>query len=553
MNDLLTSPKAILLLLCLMCLPKAYAQDREDRGINVGSPFQQTLFIDPALELLSLEQFGRTATDVSNYKLDNRDIISISVQGSYSVLLKGMFINAEGEVLLPVAGKIELRGLTPDEAEVKISEAFRKKIKDAKVEVTLEYGRSARITLAGASETTGILELPAFSRVSDLFTSSIYPDPANPNNTISAPIAVLDRDADVRNIEIERADGSTFIADLDAFGRTGRMEFNPILMDGDRIFVPKSAAFWPHLAISGSVQNPLRLNYKAGTTAALMLEMAGGFAFDADSNSTSILRQNNGNTEEIIIGKNLDVILQPNDIVNVPPDFNARKGDQVHIIGEVVRPGYYPIKTGVTTVEDVMAMAGMLTDNALENGVYIKRYSSDRRPVTQLGGGLERKMIRRGSDQTRQGLEYLSLEQSIDSDIVFAGNQNWKEITLLDGDEIRVPYDHQTVKVIGQVNKPGLYKFEPDMSIDSYIDAANGFALAADKDRIFVLKVNSGEWLRPNETSLESGDMIYVDRVPYEDFYLRRTYGIQRFQIILAGISAITAIVTTYVAVRSVR
>jgi hypothetical protein len=81
--------------------------------------------------------------------------------------------------------------------------------------------------------------------------------------------------------------------------------------------------------------------------------------------------------------------------------------------------------------------------------------------------------------------------------------------------------------------------------------------LSADKERIFVIKAGNSAWYKPQETTIESGDRIFVDRVPIEDLNQFRTYEvqraqqrIQRTQLILTAITTITGIITTYVAVR---
>jgi hypothetical protein len=81
-------------------------------------------------------------------------------------------------------------------------------------------------------------------------------------------------------------------------------------------------------------------------------------------------------------------------------------------------------------------------------------------------------------------------------------------------------------------------------------------SLAAAPERIFVIKAGSRVWLSPNETTLESGDMIFVDREPFDELNAFRSYELQKqsirqgnIQIILATVSTITAIITTYVAI----
>lgn len=101
------------------------------------------------------------------------------------------------------------------------------------------------------------------------------------------------------------------------------------------------------------------------------------------------------------------------------------------------------------------------------------------------------------------------------------------------------------------------YTFTSGNTIDDYLDAANGLTIAADPERVFIIKAGSRAWYRTSETELESGDIIFVDRIPFEDVSTGRIYETQlsqlkseRTRLILQGVTAITSIVTAYVAVR---
>jgi protein involved in polysaccharide export with SLBB domain len=110
------------------------------------------------------------------------------------------------------------------------------------------------------------------------------------------------------------------------------------------------------------------------------------------------------------------------------------------------------------------------------------------------------------------------------------------------------------------VNNPGYFPFIENTNTNNYINRAGGFALSADRDRVFIIKAGNATMYRPGETELESGDRIFIDRQPIEELNALRTYEIQqqqvkntRTQLILAAISTITGIITTYVAVQNIR
>ncbi len=166
----------------------------------------------------------------------------------------------------------------------------------------------------------------------------------------------------------------------------------------------------------------------------------------------------------------------------------------------------------------------------------------------------------RTSDQVQQGFEYLEMEQELNSDqrmyINLNNREQLEQIRVTDGDRLYIPKDYQNVLLYGQLNNPGNYSFNPDLSVSEYIEKAGGLSIAANPERIFIIKAGSRSWKQPGETSLESGDMIYVDRTPFDELNAQRNYDIQlrnlrqnNIQIILTTISTITAVVTTYVAI----
>jgi polysaccharide export outer membrane protein len=82
-------------------------------------------------------------------------------------------------------------------------------------------------------------------------------------------------------------------------------------------------------------------------------------------------------------------------------------------------------------------------------------------------------------------------------------------VALQDGDTIVVPRA-DLVYIVGQINAPGSYTYERDMSIQQLISRANGVTSAGTTKRLKVLrivdgkrtevKVNAGDKLMPGDT-----------------------------------------------------
>jgi protein involved in polysaccharide export with SLBB domain len=231
--------------------------------------------------------------------------------------------------------------------------------------------------------------------------------------------------------------------------------------------------------------------------------------------------------------------------VVVPRDMD-RVQASVRINGQVLTPGLFPIRDGETNLAKLLELAGGFHQDALLKGVYILRENT-----TPVGNSEQSELdvlLKRTSDQYAQGLKYLDIELGIGQNRVYvdASNAEALQQTLLqDGDQIFVPRDRNSVIVFGQVNKPGVYSFSRDKDLAFYIEQSGGISLAGVKGRIFIIKAGSKNWEKPENTAIESGDMIFVDRKPYEDFVTSQQLEITKTQLTLSIWGLVISAVST--------
>jgi polysaccharide export outer membrane protein len=282
--------------------------------------------------------------------------------------------------------------------------------------------------------------------------------------------------------------------------------------------------------------------------------LAGGLVEHADTNDIRIFRRNGAEMTVIRTTIREASGLQPNDRI-VIGSLQSKIGQNVSawISGEVSNPGNYPITEGRTSVFDLVRMAEGTTADALKSGAYLERTamaipSQGLRDNDQL-------WMRRSSDQLSEGFQYLAEEQFFSGRFIFIDlrdEQRTKELILVDGDRLFVPRDKNTVFVFGQVNLTGYYAHQPGMGADSYIRIAGGKALAADSDRVFIIKAGSRTWHEVGSIPIEPGDMVFVDRVPYETVQTKRQFELTQAQqrnntysLILSTVATVTSIITT--------
>ncbi|HNS04838.1 MAG TPA: polysaccharide biosynthesis/export family protein [Candidatus Saccharicenans sp.] len=133
------------------------------------------------------------------------------------------------------------------------------------------------------------------------------------------------------------------------------------------------------VAIIGAVEKPGMYELVGRQTLLQMISQAGGFK-DSAANEIYVLREGQDGTtasinidlEELLINgnQNLNIPIQPNDVINVPID----KLINIYVFGEVKQPGALQVKMSKKiTLLQAIAQAGGLTENATKRGVTIKR------------------------------------------------------------------------------------------------------------------------------------------------------------------------------------
>ena len=541
-----------------------------DVSVSVPKLFGESMYTDQVGIMLSQNMFSyESGINLEDYMLGPMDLISIDIKGGQSMLLRGVVINVQGDIVLPTLGHVTIGGLTVSEARQVIENSFQEKFKEADVKITLDQPRPHHIHVTGEIPYPGIYRILAKTRIDrailPALTTGKTSEKLEDFNSISYDRGLFTgSNYSLRNIIIHRKDSTQQYADLVRYMKTGDLEANPFVDDGDVIVIQQNDNESPRISVSGAVKQELELEYNRFDTPATLIEMAGGYRVDANSNGLRLYRRTVSGVEKITVdAEDLDVLqLKPNDRLVVPYERDARRAESAWIEGEAVMPGNYPIVEGETTLFELLEMSGGLTNRALKEGAYLVRTN---RKGKVISNEINEQLLKRASDQVMEGFEYLELETNVSEGRVYVDlrdDNQLKNVTLIDGDRLLIPRDDQTVFVFGQVNNPGYYAYNETGNDDvtDYIDRAGGMSIAADMDRVFVIKAGSKAWKPANEAFVRSGDMIFVDRVPFESIAEKRAYDLQKrqqrnsnIQLIMAGITTITGIITTAVAIRNAR
>lgn len=241
---------------------------------------------------------------------------------------------------------------------------------------------------------------------------------------------------------------------------------------------------------------------------------------DPTSSQTIIVEINEG------IVSDLNIALQPYDVITVLGDAGFRTQRQVKVEGEVLFPGIYTISREDERISDIIKRAGGLTSYAYTEGASLKRTG-----VSKLKAGekkekerLKREM-RKNSDEdqdtndvntereddeltavnpnaknkalakvSQQGVSTPEIEPSdlvgIELNKILANPYQRGDLLVLDGDIIMVPKELETVKVMGEVLNPNNVVYVKGKNLKYYVNQAGGFTDNALKKRVFVQYAN---------------------------------------------------------------
>lgn len=269
------------------------------------------------------------------------------------------------------------------------------------------------------------------------------------------------------------------------------------------------------VSIKGEVRKPGVFDFSDNMTVETLIQMAGGFREGANPMNIEVSRRvprvdlNQKSAEiaqvfSISVDKDLTIrdtgfVLQPFDIVSVRMTEGYTSQKQVQIMGEVLRPGIYTIRSKDERISDIIKRAGGLTAYAFPEGASLKRpeiktdiIDKEEEKIRTLN--LERLKQSGKEDSLSKTSFYESATASdlvgIQLDKILESPRSKHDLILEAGDIIKIPSLLQTIKISGEVLRPISVVYEPGRSFKHYINSAGGFTSHAYKRGSFVNNAN---------------------------------------------------------------
>ncbi|MBE0568900.1 MAG: SLBB domain-containing protein [Deltaproteobacteria bacterium] len=343
--------------------------------------------------------------------------------------------------------------------------------------------------------------------------------------------------------------------------------------------------------IVGAVQRDGEFGFRPGMTVKDLIALSGGTKYYTYLKEAELTRQyvtdQGPRVEKVTVdlesalagdpGANLP--LQENDQLFVRTVPEWKMYSQVTVLGELRFPGTYTVRKG-EKLSSLIERAGGFTGNAYPRGAVFTRESVrelQQRQLEESIARLERDLMSQGSArlsaaaspeelkaiegelrQTKEFLEKLKAVRTTGRMVLDLSppdtlRKSIYDLELENGDSLLVPENPRSLQTLGAVFNQTAFVFDQSKGLQDYINMAGGYTESADKDKVFILKVN-GSAVRPEGSRsflsfkktyrtrdgnplLEPGDSIVVPEKLDRIAWIRETKDITQilFQVAVAA------------------
>jgi len=437
--------------------------------------------------------------DPNSYILGPGDVLQLELWGKLTrtVLFE---VSPEGKVFLTGAGPLEVAGRTLSWAQERSGKVVAETFRGVHSDLRLVRLRTFRVYVAGLVNRQGAVDVTPITRASEAVTS-----------------VGLATGAARRSIEVRRRDGARLRVDLDLFDLLGRQDMDPLLIDGDVLMVPRAVEF---AIMDGAFKNPRKFDLVRGDSLSTLFRLAGG-SLPSTSRERAMFVRFRGATEREstwldvagIESGAINPVLRDGDALYAFFVSGYHDISTVGVYGEVVHPGTYPIELGKDRLSDLLRWTGGFRPMANRSSIYLVRTSEGVGPDVEF----DRLLRLSRSEMTesehtafrtrlaeRKNVFRLDYEQLVKphSDV---------DPLLRSGDNVRVEPLLLSVRVDGEVKRPGLVEYEPKRKWMQYIELVGGFTDRAAIGAARVSRSGTGQVIKAaTAREIQPGDFIWV-------------------------------------------
>ncbi len=404
-----------------------------------------------------------------DYVIGPSDQLTIDIYGASEKSMT-MSVDLNGNLRLPNIGPVSLSGLTLKQAERRVKSRLSTIYRDLSsgnpstfLDLSVTKVRTIKVNLVGE------LRMPGTYSVNGLSTvfNAIYVA-GGPNEL-----------GTLRDIRIYRK--SKLIASLDFYDFLvkGETRNNVRLQNDDVIMV---GPYLNRVELKGEIKRPGIYELKDEETFRDLLNYAGGFTEFAFKDKINVVRVSKG--EKVI----------SNLFSNQFEIFEAKAGDsyrvgkildryvnRVQIRGAVFRPGAFAYSEGMLVGDLIELADGLKGDAYLDRALLVRNTKTLGTSTTSF-------------DLRSLGQDGLSLQPE---DVVII-------LSIYD------TVEEQYIRISGEVNAPGVYRYSDNMTLDDMLILANGTRQSAQLDKIEISR-------RPENQSADNQSEIILASVNQSD------------------------------------
>ena len=416
----------------------------------------------------------------SSYILDFGDVLEIQLIGQNNQI-DNYSINRDGSINLPDIGRLNLSGLSLNDA----SNLIKAKVSSAYI------GTEAYISLKNIRDINVLI-------VGNAYNPGIYT--LNGNSNMLHAISMAGGINDIgsyRNINLIRSGKVIDTLDIYEVLVFGKYNFSNGLRSGDSIVVGPREKI---ISIESGVMRPATFEIKSNETFTDILKYANGYSQDINLDRLLLKRVSGGksNTMYLTLDEMSSIEFMNNDSIYI----QEYKIDTVKIQGAVQNPGTYRFNKG-TTLKEAIQTAGGYSKSAYPFGGYLRNQnaleinalSKDRlydkfltNLITNSSSSAQDSGVMEILAQIKNSKPTGRVIAEFDLDII--ANDPSKDTIIEDGDSIFIPQLTQQIYIQGEVSNPGAIRYAPGQDIDYYIYKSGGALLSADLDNIFIVHPN---------------------------------------------------------------
>lgn len=287
---------------------------------------------DARLAALWGERSAPVIASDDDYPIGPGDVLTVSVPEMPELSERKVRVSVIGQIELPLIGKVQAGGLTEDALAKELDRKLEKYMLSPEASVFVDEYRNREVAVVGAVSKPGLVVLNSPGEtIMDVLTQSggLMPSaadelvliPANEKNQAGKTPVPMDSDA-AQAMALADSPQAVSIK-LHSTSLTGGGNYlNLPVRPGDVIVVPGGG----QVMVVGWVQRPGHFDVGSGLTVLGAIGEAGGPMYAAETKSITLIRNGkNGikasqsvNLDKIMQGKESDVPVEANDVIDVP-------------------------------------------------------------------------------------------------------------------------------------------------------------------------------------------------------------------------------------------